>query len=88
MKNSSTAFLGLAVHKNSIDIAIAEAGLTGKIRHYEPLVATLILPARPSANYARDMPTRSLFTKPGPATMRSTAIFAVRGCRVMSLLLH
>ena len=26
MKNSSTAFVGLGVHKNSIDIVIAEAG--------------------------------------------------------------
>jgi len=34
MKNSRTAFIGLDVHKNSIDIAIAEAGRTGEVRHY------------------------------------------------------
>jgi transposase len=34
MSNTSTAFIGLDVHKNSIDIAIAEAGRTGEIRHY------------------------------------------------------
>lgn len=34
MKNSNTAFIGLDVHKNSIDIAIAEAGRTGEVRHF------------------------------------------------------
>lgn len=34
MTNISTAFIGLDVHKNSIDIAIAEAGRAGEVRHY------------------------------------------------------
>lgn len=34
MKNSNTAFVGLDVHKNSIDIAIAEFGRDGEVRHF------------------------------------------------------
>jgi hypothetical protein len=34
MKNSNTAFVGLDVHKNSIDIVIAESCRAGEVRHY------------------------------------------------------
>ena len=34
MKNSNTAYIGLDVHKSSIDIAIADSGRDGEIRHY------------------------------------------------------
>ena len=34
MAQSNTAFVGLDVHKNSIDIAIADPGRAGEIRHY------------------------------------------------------
>ncbi len=85
MKNSSTAFVGLDVHKNSIDIAIAEADLTGKIRLYGTVGGDL----DSSSKAVRKLRSRHAnLTKPVPATMRSTAIFAVRGCPMMSLLLH
>lgn len=34
MAKLNTAFIGLDVHKDSIDIAIAEAGRAGEVRHY------------------------------------------------------
>ena len=40
MKHSST-FIGMDVHKNSIDIAIAESGRTGQVRHYGKINGTL-----------------------------------------------
>ena len=34
MHDSNTVFVGLDVHKNSIEIAIAESGRSGEVRHY------------------------------------------------------
>jgi transposase len=40
MKDNST-FIGMDVHKNSIDIAIAETGRKGQVRHYGKIDGTL-----------------------------------------------
>ena len=40
MKHNSI-FIGMDVHKNSIDIAIAESGRTGQVRHYGKINGTL-----------------------------------------------
>jgi transposase len=40
MKEYST-FIGMDVHKNSIDIAIADEGRKGQVRHYGKIDGTL-----------------------------------------------
>jgi transposase len=40
MTDNST-FIGMDVHKNSIDIAIAETGRKGQVRHYGKIDGTL-----------------------------------------------
>jgi transposase len=37
----NTTFIGMDVHKNSIDIAIAETGRNGQVRHYGKIEGTL-----------------------------------------------
>lgn len=34
MKKSTAVYVGMDVHKDSIDIALAEAGVRGEVRHY------------------------------------------------------
>lgn len=34
MKNFNTVFVGMDVHKESIDIAVAESGRDGEVRHF------------------------------------------------------
>ena len=40
MENFST-YVGLDVHKDSIDVSIAESGRTGEIRHYGKIPSDL-----------------------------------------------
>lgn len=42
MNDSNTVFVGLDVHKNSIDIALAESGRYGEVRHYGSVGGDLV----------------------------------------------
>ena len=42
MHDSNTVFVGLDVHKNSIEIAIAESGRSGEVRHYRSVGGDLL----------------------------------------------
>ena len=59
MTDNST-FIGMDVHKNSIDIAIAQTGRKGQVRHYGKIDGTLS---------ALDKVVRKLVSKGNPAAI-------------------
>ena len=81
---TNVMYVGLDVHKNSIDVAIAEAG--GEIRHYGNLTGELkdLEKADPQSFAVRD-PSFTLPMRLDPAATRSTVFSMIKAIRALWL---
>ena len=72
-------FVGMDVHKESIDISLAEEGRDGEVRHYGVIAGDLEAAGEGRARAARAGPTIALCTRPARVGLASTAISTAQG---------
>lgn len=72
MSEAST-YVGLDVHKDSIDVTLAEAGAAGEVRHFGTIGGDLEAIAHLLRRLRRKGRTLHSCTRPVPAASRSTA---------------